>query len=908
MGKSAQTRQEFHKELHRERRQAATSLLVVFSCVIIGVLLFLHFYNAYIDQTLYAERLSQMREVTTQLFSGLEDVVNNEWRTVNGQCNTLESARPQSAEALHDFMQQQAKNDDLEEIQCEILAVDENGRYYTQMGQQGLLEEREYLISEPERISYVSNSLISDETRMVFLKRLDSPVMLRSGDKKITLKYYGISQNMEQLNPYFECAAYSGNSSVYVTDEQGLKLFSSRSDSKNELLKGFNCFTTLRQMNYLHGTSFDDASKELDEHGLAYSNAILDGTEMYYAVYRMENAAWTLIFLVPSDYVATNTVDLVNMTIRLVMIFSVILITVSMVTVVWLTRKQQKAALEAEHRNNENLTRINAELSLAVRTAENATKEAEKANKAKSEFLTNMSHDIRTPMNAIVGITNLMEHEEGGSDKLHTYIEKVQLSSQHLLSLINDVLDMSKIESEEVSLNEEPVSLSDQLQQVDNIIRPQAQERGQEFRIRVRRIAYENVITDGVRLRQVLLNLLSNAVKYTPNGGKVRLELEGIPCDRKDCASFRLLVQDNGYGMTQEFLEHIFEPFTRAESSVTNKVQGTGLGMAITKNIVDMMGGTIVVQSTPGQGSCFTVTLTFPIDHSVEWKTQIRELLLLSQDEELIRNIRTNLETVPIRIFSAGTQEEAEAVLRERSVDAVLMNGYLGESKLPGVIQALRSSVQSGSTQQGVAPQGNVPHSGVKKELLIFGCEETESDEAQGIIKACGADGLIVRPFFLSKLVQAEERARGIVKADADAGHGLKGVRFLCAEDNDLNAEILEALLEMNGASCVIYPNGKALVEAFAEVQPEEFDAILMDVQMPVMNGLEATRAIRSGENPLGRTIPVIAMTANAFAEDVQHCLEAGMNAHVAKPVDIATLERTYRMVTGGGQKLRNKR
>ena len=284
----------------------------------------------------------------------------------------------------------------------------------------------------------MSNSLISDETRMVFLQRLEEPVTVENGGQQTTLIYYGISQNMEELNPYFECSAYNGNNSVYVVDEAGLRLFSSNGDG---LLKGFNIYHILEGMEYLHGSSFDLARKEL----------------------------------------------------------------------------------EVERRNNAQLERINEELAAAVEVAEKATK-------AKSDFLANMSHDIRTPMNAIVGITNLMEHEADASDKLHTYIQKVQLSSRHLLSLINDILDMSKIESSEVALNQDSISLAEQVGQVDSIIRSQTAERGQTFVIRTHHVVHEYLIGDGVRLRQIFLNLLSNAVKYTPYGGAIRFELEELPC------------------------------------------------------------------------------------------------------------------------------------------------------------------------------------------------------------------------------------------------------------------------------------------------------------------------------------------------------------------------------------------
>ena len=736
----------------KSRRSILWLVMAALLAVLISVFAFLRFYSAYIDKTLYAERLSQMREVTTQLFAGLEDVMNNQWRTASEQCRTLQREKPQTMDGLMDFLQDQAVLGELADIQCDIIAVDNLGVYYTQEGRQGLIGEREYLLSSSERVSYVSNSLISDETRMVFLQRLEEPVTVENGGQQTTLIYYGISQNMEELNPYFECSAYNGNNSVYVVDEAGLRLFSSNGDG---LLKGFNIYHILEGMEYLHGSSFDLARKELEVENIAYSNAVINDTEVYYALYRMENAEWTLIFLVPSAYVATNTVVLVNTTIRMVLIFAVLLVIFSAAAIFWLMRMQQRAALEVERRNNAQLERINEELAAAVEVAEKATK-------AKSDFLANMSHDIRTPMNAIVGITNLMEHEADASDKLHTYIQKVQLSSRHLLSLINDILDMSKIESSEVALNQDSISLAEQVGQVDSIIRSQTAERGQTFVIRTHHVVHEYLIGDGVRLRQIFLNLLSNAVKYTPYGGAIRFELEELPCPQPEHATFHITVEDNGYGMEEAFVKHIFEPFTRGESSMTNKVQGTGLGMAITKNIVDLMGGTITVRSTVDRGSCFDVTLTFPIDDSVKNQVSVESLLLIAEEKELTGNLQAVLQEAGVSFFAASSEKQAEEVL-----------------------QAQR-------------------------------------------------------------------------------------------------------------------------VEAFEQVKPGDYDAVLLDIQMPRMNGLEASRTIRGGSNPLGQTIPIIAMTANAFTEDIRDCLNAGMDAHVSKPIDIAVLERTLRNLmaenAGGGQ------
>ena len=875
------------KQHTAERRRAVGRLFLVCAFVLAGVLGFNALYGSYIDKTLYAERLNQMREVTTQLFSGLEDVINNQWHTVKGQGRILQEYDPDTVDDLVALMNNQAYLADLDSMQCGLIAVDENGAYYTKDGKQGLLTERQYLLSDPEHISYVSNSLTYQNTQMVFLARLDEPVVLQDGDSTVQLRYYGISQNMDELNPYFECKAYNGNNSVYVVDDNGLKLFSSSSSSTGDMLKGYNVFTTLNGMDYLHGTSFASAREELAEHNIAYSNALLDGTEIYYSLYKMDNAAWTLIFLVPSSYVAMNTVDLVNTTLRMVLAFAVLLIASSALVIFWVMRKQQRLAVAAEQQYSRSLEKTNAKLGQAVQVAEKASQDAESANKAKSDFLANMSHDIRTPMNAIVGITKLMEHDHDDPKKMSLYIQKVQTSSQHLLSLINDILDMSKIESSDVSLNSEPVSLAEQVGQIDSIIRPQSEARNQTLTIRAHEVVHEYLIGDAVRLRQVFLNLLSNAVKYTPCGGSINLDLTELPAQDEQHAVIGITVTDTGCGMTPEFVEHIFEPFTRAENSTTNKVQGTGLGMSITKSIVDLMGGTISVQSEPGKGSCFHVALPMQIDASADTDIDARGVLLITDDDLLVANASASLKEAGVPCFVARTQEQALDVLGRQAVDVVLLSGFLGDPQLPTLVKLV--------------------HERARDAVLVFCVDYAQQEQVADVLALSGVNGLITRPFFLSNFAHAIHQARTSSPAAAKPEYatGLDGLKFLCAEDNELNAEILKALLDMSGVTCTIYPDGKQLVDAFASVKPGDYDAILMDVQMPVMNGLDATRAIRRGPNPLGKTIPIVAMTANAFSSDVQECLAAGMDAHVAKPLDIPTLERAIRSIwnrrAGGG-------
>ena len=828
---------------------------------------FIFLYGRYNDRILYAERLNQMQDVTAQLFSGLEDVVTNEWHIVDVQVNCIRDARPKDVESLQAFMEQQTEQNELDTALDEFITVDNRGRYYTANGGKGTLQELDYLLDEPERISYVSNTITTNRTKMVFLKRLPQPIKLADGQELI---YYGCTRDMTELEPYFNCAAYDGSSDIYVVDPTGLKLFSGKN---SDLIHGYNLYNVLEEMDYRHGTSFDAARAELEANGMAYSNVVFNGEEYFYSMYNMENAEWTLVFMVNANIVAMNTVELVNTTLLVITVFSILMIAICATIIFLMQRRQQEHELAIVKHNNEKLEKVNAELAEAVKVAEKATK-------AKSEFLSNMSHDIRTPMNAIVGITDLMAHDSETSDKLHTYIEKVRMSSRHLLSLINDVLDMSKIESSEVVLKQDSVSLAEQVGQVDSIIRSQTTERGQSFNIHVYNIAHEYLIGDNVRLRQVLLNLLSNAVKYTPNGGTINFNLVELPCEKAEHATFKIVVEDNGCGMESEFIEHIFEPFTRAESSMTNKVQGTGLGMAITKNIVDLMNGTITVQSELNKGSRFEVTLTLPIDHSVEPNLSAKRILLLSNDDILSRNIDASLQESKIPLITAATVADAEEQLHEESVDLILVNGHLNDPDLAGIVQRLRKSAQHA--------------------VLLFCCDYAQSEKVHDMLVKNGADDLIARPFFLSNLSRTVNRVQGNISETEVSNSTLKGMRFLCAEDNELNAEILQAILEINEASCVIYPNGKELVEAFASVKPGDYDAILMDIQMPVMNGLDATRAIRSSKNPLGKTIHIVAMTANAFTEDIQQCLDAGMDAHVSKPLDIAVLERTLKGLKDG--------
>jgi signal transduction histidine kinase len=558
--------------------------------VIVAVILTLFIMSqTYIQNLVYHERLNQMEEVTHQMFRSLEDVIDTHWSEVNVQCNYLYYTPLKTDTEFYRYLKKLSELSNYHERQIELVAVDSDGHYYTENGGMGLLREMNYLADSPQWVSYVSNSLTVDDSRMVFLEQLSTPITLQSGEKEITLRYFGISQSMTQLNDYFRCDAYENNNSVYVLDNDGFKLFNA---NDTELLKGHNVYTVLSRMSYLHGSSFAEAKERLDRTGSCYSNAVLDGTEYFYALKQMENAWWTLAFLVPAEYVAVNTQKLVSIVMIIIIVIAMVFSVITVFVGWFLLRQKQQQELQAEkeanlrlEQYNIHLTQVNDELRQAQDIAAEALQSAERASKAKTDFLANMSHDIRTPMNAIIGITTLMKNELHQPEKLAEHLDKLEKSGQLLLGIINDILDMSRIESGKTTLNVEKMNLPQQISQLDSIIRQQAGQRRQTFTVNTH-LQHENVLADPNRLNQVLMNILSNAVKYTPTGGHIRFEVDELPRN-EHYARYRFVVQDDGIGMSEAYQKTLFDPFTREERSGTNKVQGTGLGMAITKNIVD---------------------------------------------------------------------------------------------------------------------------------------------------------------------------------------------------------------------------------------------------------------------------------------------------------------------------------
>ncbi len=518
-------------------------------------------------------------------------------------------------------------------------------------------------------------------------------------------------------------------------------------------------------------------------------------------------------------------------------------------------------------------------------TLETALNAAKAANKAKSDFFNNVSHDIRTPMNAIMGFTTLLNREADNPQRVREYTRKITASSQYLLTLINDVLDMSKIESGKTTLHLAEINLAELINELMTLIRPQIKAKRQEFEIHLTDITAEHLIGDGLRINQVLLNILSNAVKYTPDGGRIQMTITQLPKRIKDFVSLQFEIQDNGIGMSKEFLKNIFEPFARESNHLVNQMQGTGLGMPIVKNLVELMGGIIDVKSKQGEGSLFTVELELRIqkqdnDDKEFWQSRgIARMLVVDNEKSICKNVACAMESTGVSVQYALDVESALRQLEQAHQEGILFDLVLLDWDMPGM-----DGISTARKIRAMLPE-HIPI------ILHTACEEVDIGKEE---ITAGISGFLSRPFFVSNLKQALEAAKtieGKLPVTEAPANRLAGLNILAAEDNELNAEILQELLHLNNAACDIVENGRELVETFEKSGTEQYDLILTDIQMPVMNGYDAARAIRACSHPRGKEIPIVAMTANAFAEDVREAMNAGMDAHVPKPIDMKKLE-----------------
>ena len=567
----------------------------------------------------------------------------------------------------------------------------------------------------------------------------------------------------------------------------------------------------------------------------------------------------------------------------LTLVLTALVCYILLVTILQMLRR--RSVQEMEQQKKEQEKKYQTQLEEQNRKLEIALQHEGAANRAKREFLFNMSHDIRTPMNAIIGFTSLAATHIDNREQVLDYLKKISISSQHLLSLINDVLDMSRIESGKVKIEEKAVHLPDLVHDVRSIIQPNVAAKRLSLFIDTMDIEDEDIITDPLRLNQILLNILSNAIKFTPTGGMISIRIAQKNGAPKGCVCYEFRIKDNGIGMSEEFQKHIFEEFSREESSTVSGIQGTGLGMSITKNIVDLMGGTIALTSEPGKGSEFIVTLCFTRSGQKAEPKQLPQLeglraLVADDDTNTCLNVSTMLSKIGMR--PEWTISGKEAVIRTKyaveqgdEFSVYIIDWLIPDMNGIEIVRQIRKVI------------------GNRCPIIILTAYDWADIEDEA--RAAGVTAFCEKPLFLSELrrVLAEPfRAEPASKPAQPTAADLKGKKLLLVEDNELNREIALEILKEAGFVVDTAEDGAVAVQKIKQAAPGQYDLILMDIQMPNLDGYEATRQIRALPDAEKASIPIFAMTANAFEEDRQNALAAGMNGHIAKPLDVPHLLR----------------
>ena len=720
----------------QERKQKTKYLLpVVFAMIlVVSLVLGIVFMRNSLMKLTVEERSNQLEEMVTQIKANLTSGLQTHWNLVEGLNNAVQGQHFENRRELCDNIAH------LEKVFCtdmygsQVMLLDEQGTAYLRNGPVGIWNDVSHLIDENSRHTFISETDNIDGCFLVFSRELDSPVTM--GDDDVRFTHVVLLKDIKTVKQYYTTTTYGGSAATYFIRKNGTLAYFDADEE--DVIDARNIFKSLGEVEYVQEQSFDMVKEQLDREGIATANILLNQTEYYYCLTALDDYDMILMLLIPADSVAVSTMNMMESTIRTAIIFILamaLLLLLAVISFIRVRRSSQMVRVEQETNRELNQLRM----------------VAESANAAKSTFLNNMSHDIRTPMNAIIGFTNIaMKHSP--PPEIKNCLDKISESSEHLLALINDVLDISRIESGKIKYTPAPVDIAEVTDSVLTIMYGYLSNRNITFRTELEEPETRYVLTDAVRVREVLVNILGNAVKFTEDGGTVTYTVSYHPGKDDHHINVRYRISDTGIGMAEEFVDHIFDEFSQEEHGARTQYKGTGLGMAITKRYVDLMGGMISVESKKGVGSTFTVEL-------------------------------------PMEITDA--------------------------------------------------------------------CEVKKKDYSVGNID-------------------------------------LTGLKILMAEDNDLNAEIAIVQLEELGIQITRAADGEEAVRFFAENQQGTFDLILMDVMMPKMNGYEATKAIRNLQNrPDANTIPIIAMTANAFAEDVQASLDAGMNGHLSKPIVIDEVEKT---------------
>ncbi len=831
-----------------------TGLIALF--VVLAVLygLILAFAYRYLNRSLFHERASTLGLVMEKVADNAETGMESRWRSLHHMADRVAEEGGDLVTATEEL---KLMMEHWPDETIGLFLVDTKGICHDSEGNTFLWYSESKLESGEDELTIDRGRYDGETDELYLITPFDTPISLEDG----VFTHIGLACEMSFIDSYFHSRDYGSNSYAFIVDRYGSCVYREVEDA--DLVLGGDLFPIASVANYRHGTSYTQLVEELYRGAGGCVNIVLDG-ESYYLVYEpLRLNGWMAAIAFPeneSPDTISGFMETVVYSVIALALFTMLFLTIVLIAGNSSVRKKREAA--------------EAQLLRAV--------EAERsANDAKTQFLSSMSHDIRTPMNAIVGMTALASKRVDEPDYIKSCLSKITLASNHLLTLINDVLDISKVESGRMSLNPVVFSLAESAANLANIVRQQIIHKGQSFDIRVHNMLYENLFADELRLNQIFINILTNAVKYTPEGGRITVDIkEEAVVENPGAVRVIYIVEDNGVGMSKEFQRNMYDSFARAKNEASG-IQGTGLGLAICRKMVLLMGGDIACESELGKGTKFTVTLLLPIAEEVTERLMLPPMhVLLVDDDEIFR------ETAAGTLAEIGLTADCAAD-GEKAVAMVVARHEQGRD-YPVVIVDWRMPGMSGR-ETVIAIREKV---GDEVPIIVISAYDRADIEEEA--RAAGANGFISKPFFPSGVYRDMSAILGIDRPDdkreEKQRHGLEGMSILVAEDNDLNWEIAHELLNMYGIKTVRAENGRRCVDMLEDSGDGEYELVLMDIQMPEMNGYEAAEAIRSSAREYLRSLPIIAMTADAFADDIRRCLDVGMNAHIAKPINMNIL------------------
>ena len=835
------------------------------------------------------EALALLTENAVQMNNIIENQLTNNWRQIDTICAALDNLDNHSTDEVASFFKNVSPD------AHNVLLLSDKGNYLDKAGERGV-----------QQISKDILPLIQGEKRILRLRQDNDTDILMFGTRIKPL--YVNEERMEYLFVYYKLESYlgllkmesfGGNGQIRIIDGNGMTLL--HSDNLPDTENRYLFFSTYKNAEFLHH-NYAKNSDSFREYLLSGNSdaihVVLDsGENQIVSFSKISDIDWHIVITINQQLVMgtrLSSVEMIRTTALLSVMFIVLFSLISLSFIVYQSQKKTNVQNKELEKLNVQLRENNASLEEARYLAEQSFHAAEAANKSKSVFLSNMSHDIRTPMNAVIGFSTLAMANVENPERVKDYLSKILSSSNHLLSLINDILDMSRIESGKIQLDEKEANLSDMLHDIKTIINGQIHAKQLELFMDVIDVTDEDIICDKTRINQVLLNLLSNAIKFTPPGGTVSVRVTQIHNAPEGKGLYEIRVKDTGIGMSPEFAEHVFEPFERERSSTVSKIQGTGLGMAISKNIIDMMGGTIEVHSEQDKGTEFVISLCLKLQSERRTFEKIAELtglkaLAVDDDFNTCDSVTKMLSQIGMR--SEWTLSGKEAVLRARQAIEMndAFNAYIIDWRLPDM--------------NGIEVTRQIRALGDDTPIIILTAYDWSDIEVEA--RAAGVTAFCSKPMFMSDLRESLLNALGHQQAKdeekifpvTEATESFRGKRLLLVEDNELNREIAFEILNEYGFIVDTAENGKEAVDTISSSKHGYYDLVLMDIQMPVMNGYEATKSIRALEDTVLADVPIIAMTANAFDEDRKTAADCGMNGFISKPINMEEVIETLHSV-----------